>query len=177
MKVALSALAVLSSVLLTGGATFGLGQVSLTPDRRPFLTANQLIKAMGDETTAVAIVSQALAETFWWRPNMTPTVIGSQIPAGWLPLIPNVTFVRLTDDEVRAHLQQCGRLLFINSLNRSGDVVSIAVAEGTRCVDSGLDLRFHRSADRWQSETAPDVNGNIGLPGGFAGLTGGCSCK
>jgi hypothetical protein len=79
----LAALAVFSSVVLTGGATFGLGQVSLTPDRVPFLTANQLITAMGDETTAVAIASQALAETFGWRPKMTRTVTGSQIPTSF----------------------------------------------------------------------------------------------
>ena len=76
----------------------------------------------------------------------------------------------LTDDEARAHLQQCGRLLFIGSMNRSGDMVRIAVAEGTRCAKSGVDLQFQRSADGWQSET-----GEGGLSGLFLSSSHHCS--
>ena len=173
MKLARNALlpAMAVSMIAISHAVFG--QVSLTPNRGPFLTTDQLIAVMGDETTAAAIVSQALGEFLRWRrldPNVSKTVIGSQIPVSWLPLVTNVEFFRLTDAEARTHLQQCGRLLFVNSFSLTGGVVDIAVADGNRCSIGGLDLRFDRAADGWRLQTG-------GVPGGFVSGQSGCPCK
>jgi hypothetical protein len=87
------------------------GQVSLTPNRAPFLTSDQLTAVAPTERAAASIVSQALTDYLRTFPNTTTTVIGAQLPDDWLPTIPGTQFVRLTDDATRAHLQQCGMLL------------------------------------------------------------------
>ena len=161
---------VLAVVLVTMRAPV-FSQVSLTPDRRPFLTADQIAAVFETPTAAAAIVSESLAHHVRVFPNKTTTVIGTQIPEHWLPASPVKGFRRLTDDAARAHLQECGRLLFVNSFTLSpSDVVTIDIAEGSRCSISGLTLRFNRSADGWRLDLT-------GLGGGFASATSHCPCK
>jgi hypothetical protein len=98
-------------------------------------------------------VSEALAYHLSVFPNTTTTVIGLQIPEHWLPLIPNVRFDRLSEDAARAHFQQCGKLLFVNSFTLlTNDLATIAIWEGNQCQGGGLDVRFIRSADGWRRE-------------------------
>ena len=70
-------------------------QISLTPDRAPFLTADQLTAATGSDDAAAAIVSHALAEYSRIFPDETTTVIGAQVPEKWLPTIPEVRYLRV----------------------------------------------------------------------------------
>jgi hypothetical protein len=159
----------LRACLMICHVTFG--QVSLTPNHAPFLTSDQLTVVATTESAARSIVSQALAEHVRSFPHKTTTVIGAQIPENWLPAIPGVEFLRLADDAARAHLQQCGRILYINSFRLLTDeLATVAVAEGNSCSNSGLDLRFRRVADDWRLETD-------GVPGGFAGGTSECACR
>jgi hypothetical protein len=146
-------------------------QVSLTPTRAPFLTSDQLTAVVGDDSAAATIVSEALTYYLHVFPNKAVTLIGAQISENWLPKLPGVRFIRLTDDAARAHLQQCGRLLFVNSFKLlTSDAATIAIAEGNRCTVGGSDLRFNRSADGWHLETGV-------LPGGFVSGGSDCPCK
>lgn len=116
-------------------------------------------------------MSQALTNYIRVFPKTTTTVIGVQIPEPWLPTIPGVRFVRLTNDAARTHLQQCGRLLFINAFNaRTSDAVTITIADASRCSMTGLDLRFERSADGWHLKTD-------GVPGGVVSGKTDCGCQ
>jgi hypothetical protein len=150
--------------LMIGHVAFG--QVSLTPNRAPFLTSDQLTAVALTERAAASIVSQALAEYLAVFPNTTTTVIGAQLPDDWLPTIPGRQLVRLTDDAARAHLQQCGTLLWVHSFSlETNDVANVAIAQSNRCSISGSYFRFRRSGDGWQSE---------GMVSGFGGTE--CSC-
>ena len=147
-----------AAALLTCHAAFG--QILLTPNHAPFLTADRLRAVAMTEEAAASIVSQGSrhVRTF---PNKTTTVIGAQIPENWCHRFQGYAFRRLTDDAARAHLQQCGRLLFVNSFSLvTNELASVAIEEGNRCGGSGLDYRFRRSKDGWQLETD-------GLHGGF----------
>ena len=147
------------------------GQVSLTPDRRPFLTSDQLTAVVETDAAAAAIVSEGLAHFLSVFPDKSKAVIGAQIPENWLPETPGVQFTRLTDDAARAHLEQCGRLLFVNSLQSARDTATIAIAEGNRCSVGGMDVRFIRSPNGWRRDTG-------GVAGGsFHGATAHCQCK
>jgi len=146
-------------------------QITLSPQKRPFLTVEQLTAVVESESAAGDIVSKALAYRFRVSPHKTTTVLGAQIPEHWLPIIPDVRFVRLSDDAARAHDQQCGRLLFIGSLTRmASDVVEISVEEGTWCDSGGTVLRFNRTAVGWRLEENR-------IHGGFAGGVSGCTCR
>jgi hypothetical protein len=158
-----SVLAVLDQALLA--------QVSLAPEHAALKTSDQLTLIVGTESAARAIVSLALREFLRTRPDeRTTTMIAAQIPDHWLPAIPGVEFVRLPVDRARAHFQQCGNLLYVNSLTRpSDDVVVISIAEGDKCHSGGLDFRFRRSEDGWHLQE--------GLPGGFVGGVEACGCR
>ena len=146
------------------------GQVSLTPEGKPFLTSDQLTAVVETEAAAAAIVSQALAYFVRGFPNKTTTLVASQIPESWIPVVPGVKFIRLTDDAARAHLQQCGRLLFVDSFGPlGGDAVAIAIAEGGQCATSGVALRFRRLSDGWHQDTE-------GPQGGFGSRMSHCPC-
>ena len=162
-----------TTVLFVGAlAVFGstlFAQISL-PGHGPFQTSDQLAVLAGGESAAGAIVSTALGEFVRINATKTTTVIGAQIRENWLPVIPGVQFIRLSDNDARAHFQRCGKLLFVNSfLRASEDVVQISIAEGNRCTFSGLDFRFARTADHW----LPDESGH---GGGFASASGDCGC-
>jgi len=157
-----------AATLIICSVTFA--QVSLTPNHAPFLTSDQLTTIGTTEAAASSIVSQALAEHVRIFPRKTTTVIGAQIPEDWLPVIPGVRFLRLEDDAARAHLQECGRILYVNLFRLTDDVATIAVAEGNSCSSSGLDFQFRRLADGWHLVTD-------GVQGGFGGGASGCACR
>src|SRR5215813_8883209 len=138
-----------------------VAQVSLTPSHAPYLTSDQLTNIATMEAAASSIVSQALAEYVRTFPNKSTTLIGAQVPANWLPAIPGVRFLRLADDAARAHLQECGRILFVHLFTLTDDLATITVADGNICSDSGLNFRFRRLADGWHLVTD-------GVGGGFA---------
>lgn len=144
-------------------------QLSLTPTR-VFLSADQIARAAGNDNSATSLVSQALAEHIRIFPDKTTTVIGAQISEDWLPAIDGVHFQRLNDDAARSHLQQCGRVIFIQSLQLNADFATVAVAEGNRCSDSGLNLQFRHAAAGWRLE-------RDGVHGGFASGQGECGCR
>jgi hypothetical protein len=167
-KVMRKAVLLASALTMLGHAVFA--QISLGPERRPFLTADQLTAVVGSESEAGAIVSRALLYGIRGFATKTTTVIGAQIPEKWLPVIPGVQIVRLSDNDARAHFQQCGRLLFVNSFTRAeSDVVVIDVAEGNKCQIGGWSLRFNRRADGWRLV-------RDGIPGGFGSGAGDCGC-
>jgi len=158
----------LGVVVMTSPA---VGQVSLTPSRAPFLTSDQLTAVVETDAAAATIVSQALAYFVRVFPDTTTTLIASQIPPNWVPEIPGVQFIRLTDDAARTHLQECGRLLFVNSFGPpTSDAIAIHIAEGSRCTTSGLMLRFNRSANGWHRDAD-------GIQGSSVGGTNHCPCR
>jgi hypothetical protein len=143
---------------LTLLAHAALAQVSLA-GRPPLLTADELAAILGGESQARAVVSRALREEIRSLPGKTLTVIGAQIPEEWFPAIPGITFVRLSDDKARTHLQECGRLVFVYSLTRTTtNVADVAVAEGNACSLAGQHLRFTRSVNGWRFEHRRDRN-------------------
>jgi hypothetical protein len=145
-------------------------QISLTPDRAPFLTADQLTATAGSDDAAAAILSQALAEYIRIFPSETTTVIGAQIPERWLPTHPELRYLRLTDEQARAHLQQCGRVLYVQSFSAiTPERITITVAAGNRCNVSGLDFPFRRLELRWRLDTQ-------GARGGFSSGMSHCGC-
>jgi len=161
-----------TTVLVVGAlavfASTPFAQISL-PGHRPFQTSDQLAVLAGGESAAGAIVSTALDEFVRTSPTKTTTVIGAQIRKNWLPVIPGVQFIRISDDDARAHFQRCGKLLFVNSFLRSSDdVVQISIAEGNRCMFSGLGFRFARTADHWRRDES-------GIEGGFVSGSD-CGC-
>src|SRR5262245_54072415 len=124
-----------------------LGQVSITRYHPAVLTAEQLRAAAADDTAA-SLVSQALAKYVRTFPRETD-LLASQIPENWVPQIAGVQFMRLSDDAARAHLMQCGEILLIKALSVANESATVSVATTGLCRDSGLDLRFRRTANRW----------------------------
>jgi len=154
--------------LIASHAAFG--QVSLTRWHAPFLTSGQITALAGTEETAASLVSQSVAEYVRIKPSTTIMVVGAQIPAKWLPAIRGVRFLRLSDDEARTHLEQCGRLLFINRFGLgTSDRATVEIGEGGDCTQSGFDLRFHRSPDGWHLDDE--------VHGGFGGGVSDCHCR
>jgi hypothetical protein len=148
-----------------------LGQVTLTPDRAPYLTSDQIIVEATAESAAASVVAQALVEWVRIFPKTSTTLIASQLPEHWLPAIPGVQFVRLSNDAARVHLQKCGKLLFVQSFKSTpSGQAALAMAEGTRCTMHGLAMQFRRSQDGWHLVTG-------GLHGGFASTKGHCGCR
>jgi hypothetical protein len=158
---------VAASLTLSRGAS---GQITLTRERAPYLTADQITAEAASESTAATLVAQALAEWMRLHPNTTTPLIASQIPEQWLPTIPGVQFVRLSDDAARVHLQECGKLLFVHSLKLTAiEQATVGLADGTPCSVQGMFLRFQRLRDGWHFVTE-------GVDGGFVSVTGHCQC-
>ena len=115
-------------------AVFGealLCQISVDPGRVPLQTADQLSAFVGSDPAAATTVSAAIRDFISILPTKTASVVAAQIPEKWLPASADSQFVRLSDEAARAHFQQCGRLLFVRSIERlSSDGLVISIAEG-----------------------------------------------
>jgi hypothetical protein len=115
-------------------------------------------------------VSAAIRDFLRILPTKTVPVIAAQIPEKWLPASPDVQFVRLSDEAAPAHFQQCGRLLFVRSIQRpSSDGLVVSVAEGNKCYSTTVNFRFSLTADGWRLEER-------GVRGGVAGGAIECGC-
>jgi hypothetical protein len=108
-----------------------LCQISVDPRRVPLQTADQLRAFVGSDPAAATTVSAAIRDFISILPTKTASVVAAQIPEKWLPASADSQFVRLSDEAARAHFQQCGRLLFVRSIERlSSDGLVISIAEG-----------------------------------------------
>ena len=156
------------ALAMVGHVVFG--EISVGCCHAPFQTADELTAVMDSESEAGVVVSRALLYAIRSFPNKTTAVLAGQIPEKWLPVIPDVQFVRLSDDAAKTHFQQCGRLLFVNSFKRAtNDIVAIDIAEGNKCQWIGSSLRFNRTAEGWREI-------DDGVPGGFASAGSDCDC-
>jgi len=83
------------------------------------MTAEQIIAVAGSEQDAADLVQQALRQ---FLPDQARTdgntvfVVSPQLRADWLPDLPHVRWTRLADQDAAAYSNQCGRLLFIRSI-------------------------------------------------------------
>jgi len=137
--------------------------------------------AAGSDAAAATLLSQALAEYARIFPAETTTVIGAQILEKWVPTLPEVRCLHLTDEQARAHHKQCGRLLYVHSFRTvTPEVVAVAVAAGNRCMVSGLDFQIRLLESGWQLEIGrlETVPGGFvrRLPGGFTSGGAHCGC-
>jgi hypothetical protein len=145
------------------------GQISLGPNQRPLLTADQLVAVVGSDSAAGEIISRALAFQVRVQHTESIVVIGSQIPENWIPAIPGVQFLRVGDAAARTHFEGCGVLWVVESFTRvADDAVSIGIAKRTKCSSSGLWLQFNGTADGWHRKE--------GAGSGFGSGTEHCGC-
>jgi hypothetical protein len=162
-------LAVLAIFLATVGGHAD-AQISLSPSRGPFLTADQLVTIAEGESAAAQIVSRALEYQLRPFPAESIALIGAQIRENWLPAIPGVRFLRLADDEARASFERCGVFLWVNAFTRVTDsLVVIRIEKGNKCSSFGEELRFNRTKDGWHLD-------EDGPRSGFGGGGTHCGC-
>ena len=163
----------LSNILLAGVLTAlshpAFGQVSQDLGRAPFPTSDQLMAAAGGDSAAAAVVSAAVSGFLRSRPQSTITIIAEQIPAEWLPAIPGVEWVRLSDGAARTHAQQCGTFMFVSSFRRpTPDVAVVTVEQGNKCQSIGRNFHFRLTASGWAADD--------GVVGGVVGGRTDCGC-
>lgn len=155
--------------LVASAAARGTGaQVAAVPQWLG-MDAPALSAAVGSESDAAQVVAQAIAQFLALPPAAASvTVAASQIPAAWLPTIPDVRFVRLDDKAIVAHHDRCRPVMWVR-MGRVENSLVVTVAAGTKCRTRGLEYRFRRVAERWQRDSS-------GVGGGFASQGSDCGC-
>jgi hypothetical protein len=142
----------------------------------PLLTSGDITTKVGGDADVRAIVSLVFAHAFQDR-SKTEFFLNSQIRREWLPAVPGVKFVALSDAETADHLAKCGLYWIVRQLDRSGDVVSLRLAQ--KC--GGTLLAYVTSFDGQQWRLGPPnlPSGSGWVPGigsGFAVPPIGCPC-
>jgi hypothetical protein len=163
--------AVLFVSFLSGESSSGQG-ISATP-----LTSADITAAIGSDADARGAISVVLAHGMAHR-SKREFFLATQILDKWLPVIPGVELVRLTDLDAAAHIGNCGRYWTISRLARLDNVVSLSLSQ--RC--GGVSLAYIASFDGREWRLGPPGTGKDGggwVPGigsGFAGRPRDCPC-
>jgi hypothetical protein len=128
------------------------------------LVSTDIIRIIGSDVDARAIIAQVLAETAHLRATV---FLASQIRREWLPVMKGGDFVLLSDTEIRRFLSRCGRYWFITDLERTQSVVRLRL--NLKCGGSVRDYTASFGEAGWQVR----LNG---VGSGYSGLRPDCRC-
>jgi hypothetical protein len=145
-----------------------MAQIWLTDQGPSLLSAHEIVSIVGSEATAAVVVSQALRHVLEPTGARTVSVFASQIPAAWLPALPGVEFVRMSDADMRSHYARCGEYLYL-AANKTGEKLVLTVVEGNKCQRHGQEVWFRQTPSGWVLD--------FSHLGGFGGGSTDCSCR
>ena len=132
-------------------------------------TPNQIVATIGRDAAAGGMVARAIRNTLESIRAVSEIAVEErQIRTQWLPLVQDVTYIVLDDEQAKAFRKSCGSTLFLGSFTRRGDDVSISVGYGDSCRGFGVTTYFRRTLSGW--DEAHD------LGGGFSSGVDHCSC-
>jgi hypothetical protein len=160
----------ISLVLMTPGSWAG----QATPDT-PLRIAD-ITRVIGSDRDARDVVAAVLTHAMLgWRREF---FLASQLREEWLPAIPGVEIVRLSETAIVDHLLNCGYYWMINRLERTGDVVTVTLR--TKCGCSSRDYIVSFDGRDWRlgpPGTGKDGGGWApGIGSGCVGPQPGCPC-
>ena len=143
------------------------------------LTSKDIKAAIGMDADARSVVAQVLAHLML-NHDRREFFQASQIPSDWLPSIPGVEFVRLTDAEIVEHISACGVYWVVTKVERVDNVVSMMLNK--RCGGTVKGYVVSLEAKEWR--LGPPGTGKDGggwVPGIGSGFVGGpptgCRCQ
>lgn len=133
------------------------------------LTSAETIAAIGNADDAADLVKRTIADLGTGRPPRPTTVVfANEIPANWLPVLPNHRFEILPESDVAKYVAGCGKHLFVHGAVRGRHGVAISVGYGNACSYSGTEKTFLRGPDGWE---------NVPIAGGFVSGMPHCACR
>jgi hypothetical protein len=146
----------------------------------PPLTSVAIAAAIGSDADARTVIAMVLSHAMQpAESSRREFFLASQIRNEWLPTVQRVEFVRLSDDDIAAHLAQCGYYWMIYRVERSDNVVSLWLSQ--KCGSGTRDYVVSFDGREWR--LGPPGTGNDGggwAPGigsGFSGRPPGCPCR
>ena len=86
----------------------------------------------------------------------------------WIPTLPNVDFVLLSDEDVSESEARCETHYFFDTFRRSARWITVEFGHGTRCSNSGRIYSFRYKRGRLVRDS--------GGPDGFGSGGGHCGC-
>jgi hypothetical protein len=133
----------------------------------PLLTSQELVSLIGSEADAAVAIPKALAEFFRRPRNSSPRVvlIGAQIRPEWVPSVPGIEFVLLSNDEAQ-RWPACSSYGYIYGARGTPDLIEITVGQRNRCRGSGTAYRINRTTREFET----------GVGSGFGSAVGHCGC-
>jgi hypothetical protein len=163
--------AAICSVLMTAESLTGQNPAT------PLLTLNDIAVAINDEMDARHVFVTVLTHGMG-NHERREFFLASQVRSEWLPVIPGVEFVRLTDTEIAGHLSACGHYWLVSKVERVDNVVSMKLNQ--RCGGTMLDYIVSLEGQQWRlgpPGTGKDGGGwGPGIGSGFVGRPPGCPC-
>ncbi len=143
----------------------------------PMLTSGEIVSIIGSDVDARGAISAVLTHAMAQR-SKREFFLATQMSNEWLPSLPGVELVRLTDSEIAAHVANCGLYWVVNRIERSDNVVSLSLSQ--KC--GGASLTYIVSFDErgWRlgpPATGKDRGGWVpGTGSGIAGPMSECPC-
>ncbi|MGE0704040.1 MAG: hypothetical protein AB7P22_08915 [Vicinamibacterales bacterium] len=120
----------------------------------------EIARVVGNEAKAAALIGEVLVYLLG-QSSRTPKEIAVhafQIPADWLPKIPGVKFVRLSDFALNINFRACGTYIGLEVVSEPRESpVHINVLEEPRCLTHIASLEFVESPTGWQLESAEEM--------------------
>jgi hypothetical protein len=165
---------VLAALLVVISGQVTPAQVGFTLSGPTMPSEQELRTLMGGDSAATAVMNESLRR--FVRPSAHRSedlprivrVVASQLPAAWLPAIPDVQFDRVNRATITGY-RECLRLLWVRSTERSAQILKVTIVEGTKCVLNGLTFRFDKTSDGWRIKEE--------VPSGFVSGAGHCQCE
>lgn len=156
------------AVLAVAAVSVSAWSQTPTSSIRSLVSASEIEALVGTDADAAFVVSDALSRFAGSTGTRTVSVAESQVREYWLPRMPGVRFVRLSDDAMQAHLASCMPRTEV-AMTLKDSVLTVKVGEGTECRSSGVYYAYVRVSGAWQR----DPRGGLA---GFGGGTSHCSC-
>jgi hypothetical protein len=145
----------------------------------PPLTSAAIAAAIGSDADARTVIAMVLSHAMQpAESSRREFFLASQIRNQWLPTVQRVEFVRLSDDDIAAHLATCGYYWMIYRVERSDNVVSLWLRQ--RCGFSARAYVVSFDGREWRlgpPGTGKDGGGWVpGIGSGISGRPPGCPC-
>ena len=142
----------------------------------PTLSIADIVTKIGSETDARAVLIAVLTHAMENR-SKREFFLASQVRNEWLPAGHSTEFVRLADTELADHLAACGSYWEVGNVQRTDNVVSLALGQKCR----GTALFYIVSFDGREWRLGPPTSRGVwgwtpGIGSGFAGRPPGCPC-
>jgi hypothetical protein len=143
------------------------------------LTSNDITAEIGTDVDARRVVAQVLTHLLV-NHGRREFFLASQMRAEWLPSIPGVEFVRLSDAGIAGHISTCGTYWLVDKVERIDNVVSMML--NRKCGGTVMGYIVSLAGGEWRF--GPPGNGKDGggwVPGIGSGFLGGpppgCRCQ